>query len=209
MAIYNACDERGQAQTTSELQVECAKVWAGHVRIALRDSESTNVVEIVVADTAWARRAEAQITMRGTVATNGYATLTRIPGGTGTITVSDKEETEKGRIELEREEARRVYMLLIESVLESQARRDAEALKSAALTDATAIRERVESAIKNSRANEGYEVDCMEVRLKDAERTLTALGIASEGGKSLGSCAYDLDIVEEDEITARLRVRWE
>ena len=125
----------------------------------------------------------------------------------GCIRISDPAGTSVARIECETEEWRTLWRTMLNVMLAHREKTDAVKLAAPVLTDPETIRTRVLQCIAESRASDGAEVDCLNVRLEDAETTLKAAQITTEGGCFLGTDIYDLDIVNEDRIDARLRVR--
>ena len=206
MATYT--DARGQ--TARGLNVRAGKLDAGTVGIVACAEDGTAVIGVETPDRLWARATAVQIeTPPGAPARAGRAELSRAgPGEPQTLTLEDEGGGALGSLRLKPEESRHVELALLNSAIEGQAQRDAEAMKTPPLEDAGAIKACVDAAITRSKADDGHEVECMEVRLADAEAVLRAMGLASEGGKAMGSPAYDLDVVEDGQITARLRVRW-
>ena len=175
MATYT--DARGE--TASGFNVRAGKLDAGTVGIVACAGDGTPVIGVGTPDRLWARATPVQIeTPPGAPAQAGRAVLSRAgPGEPQTLTLEDEGGGALGSVWLEPEESRHVELALLNSAIEGQAQRDAEAMKTPSLKDAEAIKACVEAAITRSKADEGSPAD-------------------------------DLDVVEDGQITARLRVRW-
>ena len=182
---------------------------SGSIRIELTRDNAT--IQIRTRAEACIRAREATLTTSDTGHTSERVVQIQLGRNseldTGCIRIADPAGTSVAQIECETEEWHTLWRTMLNVLLAHREKTDAVKLAAPVLTDPETIRTRVLQCIAESRANDGAEVDCLNVRLEDAATTLKTDQITTEGGCFLGTGIYDLDIVNGDRIDARLRLR--
>ena len=213
MARYINIDNTGEHPLANDYIVTLHLVENDTASVRIEVTRHSDTIEIQTRADAYMRTWEARLTRNDTE--RGcervvQVELARDPDrerDTGCIQIATPGEIPIARIECDSAEWRQLWLTMLNVVLAHRETTDRVKLAAPVLTDPETIRTRVLQCIAESRANDGAEVDCLDVRLDDAEATLGDEQITTEGGCFMGTGIYDLDIVTDARIDARLRVR--